>query len=453
MDETLLRNANRIASAIRKGDSAQVRKLLTDHPECRVFLDLPETVASSGLEAWSDYAEKYGHRDFASMLNGEFADPVLRGICDAVSLGDVEGLRRFFEAHPRYIRLCGDGLEERLIDAAYFGHINVAGMMLEMGADINHRRFRTDTALSSAIGFAGPEMVEFLLRRGADPKIASRPIIGAINREPEDLALRLVQLLVEYGADVNQEFDIFGDATKTFTALEWAHGKPSIIAYLKSKGAIERTKNLPGKATPKTLAEEVVAYFDEHFGPPRPQAQIEIVPSEPRIAIHLIPAAEDRKHVTLFTTGMSKHAMQVPDGTDDFRFAELFMQLPGDWPTDQKSLSNLKHAWPLQWLRSVAQYPRQNQTWLGGPVTIIANEDPPQPLAPGLRFTSLLVMADQTFTSRDGRTIYLYRLTPLYTEERALEIKEGIGALLRAFDKFEISSVVDLNRPNVALQS
>lgn len=431
--------------------------MLTQHPQCVPFLDLPETVTGTDMYGWTDYAERHGQIELLSLLRSDFRDPIYPAIYDAIRFGNLHELRRLFSEHPRYAHDVQGGISSWLKDAAGYGQTAVAETLVSMGADVNARLPFGDTILKSGIQSGHAEMVEWLLSRGVvvngpDPD-GDRFIIFAISREPEEVALSIVKLLVEHGVDVNQAFTVFGDKTKTFTALEWAKGKPSIVAYLKSKGAVERTKKPAEKSSPKTLAEEVVAYFDEHFGPPRPQAQIEIVPSEPRIAIHVIPADEGRKNVTLFTTGMSEHAMQVPDGTDEFRFAELFMQLPGDWPTDQKSLSNIKYAWPLQWLRSVAQYPHQNETWLGGPVTIIANEDPPQPLAPGLRFTSLLVMADQTFTSRDGRTIYLYRLTPLYTEERDLELKQGIGALLRAFDKFEISSVVDLNRPNVALKT
>lgn len=338
-----------------------------------------------------------------------------------------------------------------LIGSAREGQITVVEMLLEMGADLNAISIGS-TALSRAVGNAPPEMVAYLLSRGADPNDVTRPIIGAINREPEQVALRLVQLLVEHGADVNCEYTVFGDKENTFTPLEWAKGKALIADYLRSKGAVEREKKAPEKATPKNLAEEIVAYFDEHFGAPQRQAQIEMVPTNTPISIHVIPAAENRKHVTVFTTGMSEQPMQAPEGTDDFRFAELFIQLAGSWPIDKESLSDPKHAWPINWLRSIAKYPHQHNTWLGGPVTIIANGDPPEPLAPGLRFTSVLVMADQQFTSRDGRTIYLYRLMPLYTEERSLEIKEGIGALMRAFDNFDVPPVVDLARPNVATE-
>ncbi len=61
-----------------------------------------------------------------------------------------------------------------------------------------------------------------------------------------------------------------------------------------------------------------------------------------------------------------------------------------------------------------------------------------------------MLFADQKTSTPDGQTIRLYRLTPLYTEEHQLEIDKGIGALLRAFDKYDISTVVDVNRKNVA---
>jgi hypothetical protein len=43
-----------------------------------------------------------------------------------------------------------------------------------------------------------------------------------------------------------------------------------------------------------------------------------------------------------------------------------------------------------------------------------------------------------------------YRMAPLHTAERDLEGREGIAALLRAFDKHSVSFVVDLKRPSVA---
>jgi hypothetical protein len=148
---------------------------------------------------------------------------------------------------------------------------------------------------------------------------------------------------------------------------------------------------------------------------------------------------------------MSEQAMSVPEENEEYQFAELFIQLPEKWPLTKQAMKDPNYAWPLDWLRSIAQYPFENDTWLGAPATIIANGDPPERLAPKIKFTSLLLLAEHELRSRTGRKINLYRISPLYSEERELEMKKGIGALLQAFDRKDIPFVVDLKRPNAAI--
>jgi hypothetical protein len=174
------------------------------------------------------------------------------------------------------------------------------------------------------------------------------------------------------------------------------------------------------------------------------------VPTGIPVAVHAIPANEHHPYVTLFTTGMSEQPMTVPDGAEEYSRAELYIQLPADWK--YRDYEDPNWGWPQHWLRSMAQYPQQHNTWLGGPVTLVATEDPPQPLAPNTKFTTLLLLADQSLVTDDGRKIWLYRMTPLYTEERQLEIDHGIPALLNAFDAHDIPMIVDMNRKNVGLQ-
>jgi hypothetical protein len=61
----------------------------------------------------------------------------------------------------------------------------------------------------------------------------------------------------------------------------------------------------------------------------------------------------------------------------------------------------------------------------------------------------MLLLALKRFVRRDGQTVQLYQMTPLYTEERNLELREGIGGLMQAFDRHHVPFVVDVNRPNV----
>src|SRR5262249_44595973 len=154
------------------------------------------------------------------------------------------------------------------------------------------------------------------------------------------LALQFVKLLVEHGADVNRVFPWYDDWNVTFTPLSWAetNEKTMIAEYLRSKGAVVPSEEPASRANTPNLADEIVAYFAEHFGPVRPQALIEIVPNEPPVSIHVIPPGEERNHLMLFTTGMSEQPMTVPQGEEEYRFAELFIQLPGNWPLGKKKL-------------------------------------------------------------------------------------------------------------------
>ena len=318
------------------------------------------------------------------------------------------------------------------------------------------------TALDSAIGGSRDHrrkgehlrVLEYLLSQGADPNIGG-PIISAINHEDSALALQFVKLLVEHGADVNKSFDSFGRQNMMFTALDWAAGKPEIAAYLKERGAkpahelvgVERAMIKP--TPPAPVGNNLFSFCEQEFGTPEPQALIEIVPEDPPITVWVVHPDKSGEHVTLFTQGMSAQPMQVPDmeGADTFRFAEVFIQLPIRWA--YRELSKPNWSWPIEWLRKAAKYPHQAGTWFG-PVSILDNGDPPKPLAPNTKFDSLMVLAEKEMVDKKGQTYRLYRLNPLYPEERRTARKKGIPTLMKALDKKGIGFVVDLKRTNAA---
>lgn len=379
-----------------------------------------------------------------------------RQFADGMRAGDTDLVRRLIEESPELRD--GENIFSTtcLNYAAKYCSSSVIDLMLSLGFDINAPDKCHITALEYAIDSGRVVVVESLIARGASSTLG-RPLIGAMNCE--NASLELVQLLVSHGADVNQTYSVFGDEEDRFSALSFAlmHGKQEIADFLRSHGA-KTTEEILGQRPARTRsaseadAGEVIAYFEEHFGPVDPLALIEIVPEGPPITIHVVRADKDRQCVTLFTTGMSALPMTVPTGNEAFRYAELFLQLPADWPLDAKSLATSRHGWPIQWLRSSARYPNLHQTWLGGPTTIIANGEPPEPLAPEVKFTSLFLIAERDFPRSDGETVQLYRLLPLYTEERELEIQSGLPALMLAFDALSLPFLIDIHRPNAALQ-
>jgi hypothetical protein len=60
------------------------------------------------------------------------------------------------------------------------------------------------------------------------------------------------------------------------------------------------------------------------------------------------------------------------------------------------------------------------------------------------------MIAEKSFQRTDGETVQLYRVFPIYTDERELEIREGTQELIRAFDRHDVPFIVDLDRPSVA---
>jgi hypothetical protein len=346
--------------------------------------------------------------------------------------------------------------------------------LIENGDDLESRYHKT-TALELAVREDNAFFVEFLLTHGADPKIG-RPMFCAMSRELVH-GLEIAKLLVAHGVDVNQVFQIFDDPNNLKTALDWAGGETTEFGkYLRSVGAktadeimaekrqgtTAQTKSgsaRPTTATPtaaRTLPDhhrEIAKFFVDQFGRIQKNSINEIVHGDPSITIYVIPPNEKANCVTLFTAGMSAQPMQAPKGAEEFRFAEFFLQLPADWPMTSAALTQPDHGWPIEWLRNLARFPFHNNTWIGGVSATFANESAKDVLAPNNRFTGMFAFAEHRFQRQsDGANVMLYRLIPLFWEEIQLERKQGVPALMRAFDKHQIGFVIDSQRINVGKQ-
>lgn len=375
---------------------------------------------------------------------------LIQPVSEAIYTGDCEALARLLTGHPELALQRAGGDASWLKTAARHGSVPIIALLLSAGSDIEAG---ADTCegppLASAVRRGQLAAARFLISKGANP-LYERLLISAINAEQN--SLELVKLLVEHGADINREYPFGGDDGPIYNAVSWAQvmGKQDIVDYLVSKGGVVPVLQ-PRKTT--TRDQEVIDYFEKNFGPVHPLALREIVQSSPMIGIHVIRPNSQNDCLTLFTTGLSSQQMWPPvtnEETAKYCHAELFMQLPADWPLDLDSLADPQHGWPIHWLRHLATYPHQSGEWLGGPLTIFANNDPPEPLAPSVPFTCMLMVAEKSFVSREGLTIQLYRLTPIYTAERDLEKREGVEALFAAFTRSKVSMVVDVNRPNAA---
>jgi hypothetical protein len=153
---------------------------------------------------------------------------------------------------------------------------------------------------------------------------------------------------------------------------------------------------------------------------------------------------------------MSDKPMAVPEGAEAFRYAELLIHLPANWPMSEEAFQDENHYWPIRWLKQLARLPHAYDTWLGYGHTI-PNGDPPEPFASKTAFCCMLlglpISAGEEFFQlkvSEEKTICFYALVPLYLEEMNLKLEKGAEHLEDLFDRHGIGDVVDLRRRNVA---
>jgi Suppressor of fused protein (SUFU) len=183
----------------------------------------------------------------------------------------------------------------------------------------------------------------------------------------------------------------------------------------------------------------------------------EIVSDLVHLDVHIVEPTAERDWWTLFTTGMSALPMTVPEGCEALRYAELMVMLPADWKVREMKVTppppDLEQwYWPIRWLKQLARLPHDYGTWIGFGHTI-PNGDPAEPFAPDTKLCGWALIPPITIPDEgrsvelsDGREVHFYCLHAVHHAEMSLKLNKGMDALLDAFEKHDVSEVLDLNR-------
>mgnify|MGYP000007466820 CR=1 FL=1 len=196
------------------------------------------------------------------------------------------------------------------------------------------------------------------------------------------------------------------------------------------------------------------AHVEEHIGKIE-NVWHELVSDIVHLDVHVVSPRPDRHYYTLVTSGMSDLPMSVPQGAEDFRFAELMICLPAEWKLTQKDFEDERNYWPVRWLKTLARFPQEYETWLSSWHTI-PNGDPPEPLADGTRLAGFMLVPPMT-TSTEFHTllvpavknIHFHALIPLTSAEMEFKLKHGSGALMERLERAKITEVVNPARKSV----
>jgi len=128
--------------------------------------------------------------------------------------------------------------------------------------------------------------------------------------------------------------------------------------------------------------------------------------------------------------------------------------LPPDWRLTQEDFKNESWYWPIRWLKILARFPHEYDTWLWEGHTI-PNGDPPEPFADNTQFCGVMLLPPitappefATLTVGD-KTISFFSMIPLYPDEMDHKIAHGIKSLLPRFEKHGVTDIIDVNRRSV----
>jgi hypothetical protein len=196
-------------------------------------------------------------------------------------------------------------------------------------------------------------------------------------------------------------------------------------------------------------------HIEKHIGPVT-QVWHEIISDLVHLDVSHIGPSQGRDHHTFITSGMSDQPMTVPEGAEAFDRAELMLCLPASWKVDEDAFKNDENYWPIWWLKRLARFPHEYQTWLGWGHTV-PNGDPPRPFTKSTDLCCMLllqpVLTPEAFSQLHvrGTTINFYAVLPLYAEEMQLKLNAGTNALLDLFDEHGVTEVLEVDRPNVAV--
>lgn len=187
----------------------------------------------------------------------------------------------------------------------------------------------------------------------------------------------------------------------------------------------------------------------------------EVVSDLVHIDVHWVKPTEDFPFHSLITSGMSDKAMNVPEGAEVNKYMELCILLPASWDlginsydvTGNGALDETSY-WPIRFLKILARFPHEYDTWLGYGHTI-PNGPEAASFAENTKLGCMLVLpaislSNEFFelTINEGKTIHFYCLYPIYKEEMEFKLKKGSDALIDKFEKFQVTDIVDINRKN-----
>lgn len=181
----------------------------------------------------------------------------------------------------------------------------------------------------------------------------------------------------------------------------------------------------------------------------------EFISNFAHIDILLVKPTPQRNFYTLVTSGMSQRPMKTPPGFQGCGYAELLICLPPDWPMTDAAMNDESNYWPLRWLKILARFPHEYDSWLWYGHTI-PNGDPATGFARNTQLSGIILapplMVPEEFgvlRINETKSIQFFTMLPIYTDEMNYKLKNGADSLFELMDQQSINPILDVQRPSV----
>jgi len=211
--------------AIKKGDSAEVQKLLREEPSLAKASDQKGRTAIL-------YAVYAKHKEIAELLIASGVEP---DIFEAAATGRIARVKDLLKQDPSLIHAwSSDGWTALHLN---FNNLEMARLLIDRGADLNlnSKNKLNATPLQGAAANNWIELAKLYLSRGANVNCRSEDGGSPLHEAAGNGFVEFAQLLIDNGVDVNQR----DDNGKTPLTIALQYKKADIEKLLREHGGIQ----------------------------------------------------------------------------------------------------------------------------------------------------------------------------------------------------------------------
>lgn len=174
------------------------------------------------------------------------------------------------------------------------------------------------------------------------------------------------------------------------------------------------------------------------------------------VDIVAIDFSETKRVISLMTSGLSSHKMNVPDHLSSRNSCEIYFCVPSYWDVlnERHPTSN----WIIKWLELIVKYIKSNENWLGAGHTLKCSADK-LPLSPTMKqeyfvFSQPLLLSEELAKLKaSDENINLFALIPLFQKEFEYKQRKGIDKFTLKMRAAGMTEKLDEFRPSLIRRS